>query len=228
MISYARLGGLGAPDGDSLEVHEPTGEFQAWRSRAAVVGRFRGRLADADREALVALAARARGAGPPEAALPPDSGREVVRLDGSRVVVAAGERPAGPWGELLDLLRRVLVEDATAAPHAAVALDGAASAGGVRLTHRGTRPIDLDLGGLAVVVEVWGPDQARVDRRELEDLAAGAGRVTAAPGWSLPLDLGAVPAPPPGGRMVVQASLVAYNGRSPAPVSVLAIEDAPA
>jgi hypothetical protein len=227
MISYARLGGLGGPAGDSLDVHEPTGEFQAWRSRAAVVGRFRGRLGDADREALAALAARARDAGPPEAVLPPDSGREVVRLDRTRVVVPSDERPAGPWGELLDLLRRVLVEDATAAPQAALTLDGAASGDGVRLAHRGAHSLDLDLGGLAVVVELWGPDQTRLDRREPHP-PAGAGRLTAAPGWSLPLDLGAVPAPPPGGRLVVQASLVAYNGQSPTPVSVLAIEDAPA
>jgi hypothetical protein len=229
MISYARLGGLGPADNETLDVHEPTGEFQAWRSHAPVAGRFRGRLDEADREALAASAASALAAGVPQATLRPDASREVVRLGGLRVVVETGVRPAGPWGELLDLLHRLLISKAAAAPRAAVTLEteGPASRGVVRLAHRGTHPLDLDLGGLAVRAEVLGPDHGMVGGRELALPPAGAGRLTATPGWSLPLELTAGPDLPPGGRLVVQASLVAYDSLSPTPVRVVVVEPAP-
>ena len=92
------------------------------------------------------------------------------------VSVSGVDASADPaWRELTELAR-ALVEEVVNLPYAAVALDAGEH---VRLVHRGPATLDLDLSH----VEVAGSWQGGF---------AGPATVTAGPGWSYELGIGAL------------------------------------
>lgn len=225
MIRYVRSGGTGVPDRERLTVDDTAGTVRSWRSLAAAAGRFGGKL---ESETLTAIAtaadhARAIGASAPPRGLAPDAAEEVVTIDG--MVVEVGQEALLPeaWGVLLSRLR-ALLDETIGMPVAAVALEVATGDKAARLVHLGSEAIDLDLGELALYANLWGPDLARLGQWRLQGPPAGSRRVTAEPGWSLPLDFGTGFEPAPGRRLVAQATFVAFDGPEPVPVAVTAVE----
>jgi hypothetical protein len=225
VIRYVRAGGVGVPDRERLTVDDTAGTVRAWRSLAAAAGRFGGKL-ECDTLTAIATAAdhaRALGSGAPPRERATDAAEEVVTIDG--MVVEVGQEALLPdaWGVLLSRLR-ALLDETVGMPVAAVALEVATADKAARLVHLGSEPIDLDLGELALYANLWGPDLARLGQWRLPGPPPGGRRVTAGPGWSLPLDFGTGFEPGPGRRMVAQATFVAFDGAEPVPVAVTAVE----
>jgi hypothetical protein len=225
VIRYVRVGGLGLPDREQLVVDDVAGTVSAWRSLAAAAGRFGGKLETDTLTALAAAADRARafgmGSAPP--ATVTDAAEEVVTLDAMVVQVGQDALLPDAWAVLLSRLR-ALLDQSVGMPVAAVGLEVATADKAARLVHLGGEPLDLDLGDLAVNANLWGPDLARLGRWRLLAPPPRHRRVTAEPGWSLPLDFGTGFEPGPGRRLVAQATFVAFDGEQPVPVAVTAVE----
>jgi hypothetical protein len=224
-IRYVRAGGVGVPDREELTVDDVAGTVRAWRSLAAAAGHFGGKLECDTLTALSAAADRARalGAGAGRRAPATDAAEEVVILDGLTVEIGQETELPDAWGVLVSRLRELL-DQTVGMPVAAVGLEVATADKTARLVHLGTEALDLDLGALALSASLWGPDLARLGRWRLPEPPRAEPRVSAKPGWSLPLDFGTGFEPGPGRRLVAQATFVAFDGPEPVPVAVTAVE----
>lgn len=217
------------PDREELAVDGHTGTVRAWRSLAAAAGRFGGTLGCDALTVLARAAEQAKAASDPGAfrgAAAADAAEEAVDLDGLIVEVGHGAELPEPWALLLSRLR-ALLDEAVGMPVAAVALEASVARETARLVHLGSEALDLDLGELAVYADLWGPDLARLGRWRLAEPPGASGRVTATPGWSLPLDFATGFAPGPGRRMVARATFVAFDRDQAVPVAVTAVETFP-
>lgn len=201
-LRFRRIAHAPPPERELLDVDE-AGAFTMWRSRGAIVGRFAGTVPDAD--AVAALADAAAAADPPAApTLPADAAGESVEVDGRSARVEAGESVPGPWGELLAACRGLLddLRDQPAAAIEAALVDGGAT---VRLEHRGTASLPLELDGTTVTARAW--HEGRQVGGATGD-PADLGFADAGPGWAVELPVPALGAPA-GARLTVQVSMIA-------------------
>jgi hypothetical protein len=214
LIVFRRLNDAPPPERELLTVADD-GRADVWRSSGPAVGRFAGDVPGV--EALRAAVTAVEGAEPPATpGLPPDASVETVEAGGRTAQVEAGLPLPGPWGALVGICRSLLdalVESPVAAIAAELAPDG-----GLRLEHRGSEAMTLELGSLRAEVVRWR-DGREAGRAAVE--GPGGGRVEAGPGWSL-----ALPAPAldlaGGGRLVATVSLVADDRGIETPVTITA------
>lgn len=182
-----RLGGRVPPaDNEHLDVARD-GSFSMWRSaNTGVAGRFAGTLYGDELAALVAEARAAAAAGDLVVQPFPDDAIERVELDGARAEMGGGSQLDGAWAPLVARLHRLL-DELTAWPLAAVALQVDQGGRRAALVHRGTRPLRLDLSKLAARAVLWGPDWWLLEDWRSGDGGAISGPVVAGPSWSLEL-----------------------------------------
>jgi hypothetical protein len=184
-----RIGGRVPPaDNEYLDVAKDGG-FSMWRSNnTGVAGRFAGTL-DAEELAALAEDARAASAAGDLAVQPfPDDALEHVEIEGARAQMGGGSQVGGAWAPLVARLHRLL-DELTAQPLAAVAIQVEHGGRSAALVHRGSQPLHLDLSTLASRAVLWGPDWWLLeDWRSAEGAAAGA--AVAGPGWSQELPFG--------------------------------------
>jgi hypothetical protein len=220
-LSFLRLSDAPPPLRELLDVEED-GSWRAWRSNASAIGRFAGR--DAGGRGVLEAARAATASGPPPtsgAAGVLDDAVDELTIDGSTVEVAHGHIPAGPWGEALEAARD-LVTDAPNHPVAAIALD-VREPGLLRLVHRGSEPLEVELGSGRFDAMAYDTDgMPTASTFGPIDL----GQVTARSGWTA--DLAVEPmVPPPGGRLDVEVSFVADDDGVYVPVSLSSSWSAP-
>jgi hypothetical protein len=182
-----RLGGRVPPaDNEHLDV-APDGGFTMWRSaNTGVAGRFAGRLDGAELAALVLEARAAAAAGNLEVQPFPDDAIERVEVEGARAEMGGGSQVDGAWTPLVARLHRLL-DELTALPLAAVALQVDQGGRRAALVHRGAEPLRLDLSRLASRAVLWGPDWWLLEDWRSNDAGAVSGPVVAGPSWSLEL-----------------------------------------
>jgi hypothetical protein len=206
LVRFLRLSSAPPPAREKIDVADD-GSYTAWRSIDDVVGRFAGSVPDP--EVVRGLVAAVAGVAPPAlGALPHDATVDSVGAGGQELEVSANGSVEGPWGELLAACRE-LVAGVGSSPLAAVALviDGP---GALRLEHRGSASIPVELANLWVEVTRWRGD---TPVGSAERTVPGLGRVESGPGWSLPIDLGRGPADgEPGDLLTASAWFVADDG----------------
>jgi hypothetical protein len=170
---------------ESVEVADD-GALSGWRSVSdGGVGWFAGQLPPrelAEAQALV----EAVGADAPRVLPRPDSAEEVLELTATGPVAIAGIRDgAGGWPGLAATSRRLL-RRLTDFPRAAVAVSHPAP-NVARLAHRGTDPLRVDLGRMAVRATAWrGYYEPAGD---WSGVVEGPGEIEAGPGWSYDISL---------------------------------------
>ena len=236
-----RLGGRVPPaDNEHLDV-APDGSFSMWRSaNTGVAGRFAGSLDGGELAALVEEARAAAAAGDLEVQAFPDDAVERVEVDGAHAEMGGGSQLDGAWAPLVARLHRLL-DELTAQPLAAVALQVEQGGRRAALVHRGSQPLHLDLAKLASRAVLWGPEWWLLeDWRSGEagpaaaappaEGAAGpgagegaAGPVVAGPGWSLELPFGHGFEPGPGRMIQAFAELTVVDRDLPVPVGLVTI-----
>jgi hypothetical protein len=171
---------------ESVELADD-GAITGWRSVSdAAVGWFAGRL-PAGELAQVGALVEAVGAPPPQAVAPPDAAEEVLELDATGPVGIAGMGAGtGDWPSLAAASRRLL-DRLTDFPRAVVAVRHPAP-NLARLAHRGTDPVRVDLGTVAVRATRWrGYYEPAGD---WSGVVEGPGEVEARPGWTFDVPLG--------------------------------------
>jgi hypothetical protein len=171
---------------ESVELGDD-GALTGWRSVSdGGVGWFGGRLSPGELAEVRALVA-AVGAAPPPVPAPPGSAEEVLELIATGPVAIAGITDGtGDWEGLAAAARRLL-DRLTDFPRAAVAACLGAP-GVARLVHRGTDPVRVDLGTVAVRATAWrGYYEPAGD---WSGVVEGPGEVEARPGWTYDLALG--------------------------------------
>lgn len=220
VVAFRRLSAAPPPERELLTVHDD-GRAEAWRSNGAAIGRFAGPVPDL--EAFRAAAAAAAGAGaPPSPELPAGASLDEVEIGGVTARFEARDPVEGPWAALVEACR-ALLDGLVASPVAAIGLEVSAD-GGLRLLHRGSDVLPVELSSLRTELVLWR-DGTEVTRKGSAD--HGLGRVEAGPGWSAEV------AAPPGaiegsGRLVATASFVAEDGGVFVPVTVTARTTVPA
>jgi hypothetical protein len=194
-LVFRREGGLPPPDHEVLTLRAD-GSFQLWRTIARAsrppspVGRFGGRLDDAQWSGLARLIDTCRRAPAVELSLPPDAAREKVVL-GKRISTWADDKlPPAPFDSLAGELR-ALLGTLTASPEAAITVEpGPAGPDGARLVHLGWGGLELDLSRARVRAVRW---EGGVPGQEWSAEVGGPRSVTAAPGWTYPLPVTTAP-----------------------------------
>lgn len=171
---------------ESVEVADD-GALTGWRSVSdGGVGWFAGRLPEGELAAVRALAEVRALAGETldPGPAPPDSAEEVLELEATGPISIAGST------DDLATAARHLLDRLTDFPLAAVAVSFVAP-DVARLVHRGTDPVRLDLGVVAVRATAWrGYYEPAGD---WSGVVEGPGEVEAGPGWTydVPLELDA-------------------------------------
>jgi hypothetical protein len=219
VITLSRTGGLRPPRFDEALEIEDDGMFNMWRSVSmasalpAPIGRFRGCLSDAERDALREAGRRAAQEGSQTRVVEPDSPVDQIAVDGATATLGVDDPGEGAWQTLAALLRPLL-RDLTRSPVAAIALH---VDGGATLVHEGVSPLRLDVSSLAVRAMLWRNSQSE-GRWSAPPL--GLGEVVAEPGWqlSLPFDHGFTLHP--GDRLIVTVTFRAQDGERSVPVSL--------
>lgn len=174
---------------ESVEV-AGDGTLTGWRSVSdGGVGWFAGQLPAGELAGIRALV-EAVIEPPPPASRRPDTAEEVLELDATGPVAIAGLRDGpGEWPRLATAARRLL-DRLTDFPRAAVSVTHAA--GDVaRLVHRGTDPVRLDLGVIAVRATAWRGHYEPAG--DWSGVVEGPGEVEAGPGWAYDIPLGLHP-----------------------------------
>jgi hypothetical protein len=165
---------------ESVEVADD-GALTGWRSVSdGGVGWFAGRLPDGELAEVRALA----GETPDPVLAPPDSAQEILEREATGPISIAGSTDG------LATAARQLLDRLTDFPLAAVAVSFVAP-DVARLVHRGTDPVRLDLGVVAVRATAWrGYYEPAGD---WSGVVEGPGEVEAGPGWTydVPLELDA-------------------------------------
>jgi hypothetical protein len=203
---------------------EPDGGFRMWRSNAAVVGWFAGRLPDAAGFASLAEAAAAEEppASPGGATRPADAVVDELRVGEMTFATAPWDRGSGAWGVLLaacrELLEALLDQPAAAVALVLPSLDQGAP-GTARLEHRGEGVLPVELGAASISVEAYTDAGGRVGFATAE--GPGLRHVDAGPGWTAdlsipPLDVQA------GTEIVVRVTFVADDEGVVVPVQLSA------
>jgi hypothetical protein len=230
IVRLRRLGGrVPPPDNEHLDV-APDGEFSMWRStNTGVAGRFAGRLDPEELAGLQAEARQASVAGDLEVQPFPDASIETVEVQGARAEL--GRDTDGPWAPLVGRVHRLL-DELTAAPLAAIALEVDRDGRRARLVHRGSRPLWLDLSGLSSRAVLWGPNwwllqdwrsgSGEDGAAEEGGGATARGRVEAGPSWSMELPFGHGFEPGPDRTLQGFAELVLIEREVPVPVGLMA------
>ncbi len=217
LVTYRRLADAPPPERELLEL-DPDGSARVWRSNGPAIGRFGGTLDDV--AALRAAVASAAAADPPAVgSLPSGAAVEVVDAAGRTARLEARAPVEGPWAPLVERCRRVL-DAQVEAPLAAIAgvLD---VDGGLRLEHRGTAVLPVELGALAVDFTLWR-DGAEAARGRIT--GSPLGHAEAGPGWAT-----TIPSPEPdlagSGTLVVVASFVADDAGIDVPVAITVVRE---
>ncbi|MFI5894000.1 hypothetical protein ACIA5D_28260 [Actinoplanes sp. NPDC051513] len=170
---------------ESVEVADD-GAISGWRSvSAGGVGWFAGQLPAGELAEVRALVDAVGAA--PSAIPPPDAAEEVLELEATGPVAIAGigDGP-GDWARLATASRRLL-DRLTDFPRAAVAV-GQGKTNIARLVHRGTDPVRVDLGTVAVRATAWrGYYEPAGD---WSGMIEGPGEVEAGPGWTYDIPIG--------------------------------------
>lgn len=174
---YRRLSAAPPPERELLTI-EDDGRAAGWRSTGSAVGRFGGRVAD-----MVAFLADLEEAGrsdvPDKQELPFDASVEALEVGGRTARFAARTAVDGPWAPLVGACRDLL--DASVASPVAAIVCIVSGDGRVRLEHRGSAALTIELGslGLRLTLSRNGIAVARGAAGP-----SGLGRVEAGPGWS--------------------------------------------
>ncbi|WAX58135.1 hypothetical protein M6B22_05040 [Jatrophihabitans cynanchi] len=185
IAAWFRQGGPAVPrDSESLGVDDD-GTFSLWRAVGAVAaGFFSGRLAEAERDALAEAAEAVQRAGDLSVPLVPDAAAETISAGVRRADLSADADVDPPWRDLVGRLRR-LADDGLRAPVAAIALEVSADGQAARLVHRGTDPVGVDLGTLALTATLWRGWYQPAGTWTAPPPVPGP--VTAGPGWAFAL-----------------------------------------
>jgi len=143
ILSVHRTGGA-PPSEDERIVLEDDGRCEVWRSvGGSRAGAFAMQVAPDDRALIVDLVAVCRST-PGEERLPALGGaRERLELGAASQTVPADDRPDGPWGSLLQVVRP-LFQQALDHPLAALELAIDRSSGSARISHLGTLALGID------------------------------------------------------------------------------------
>lgn len=214
LVVFRRLSSAPPPERELLTVADD-GRVEAWRSNGAAVGRFAGTAPDL--EALRAAVAAARaGSAPAAAELPAGASVEEVEIEGATARFEARAPVDGAWAPLVEACRSLL-DSVVASPVAAIGLD-LDEGGGMRLEHRGTETLPIELASLRTELVLWR-DGAEAARGGTSDL--GLGRVEAGPGWAVELQAPSMDLSG-GGKLVATASFVADDGGVFVPVTITA------
>jgi hypothetical protein len=219
VIALRRSGGMRL-----LQLHEvleiaPDGAFSMWRSvstatpQPAPIGRFGGRLADAQVQALSEAAKRATAEGARKWRVIPDSPVDRFEVDGAEATLGMRDAGEGAWQELIALVRPLL-DELTRAPRAAIALQ---LDGGATLVHQGTEPLRLDLSELAVHAHQRGESRSE---GTWSAPRADHGEVVAQPGWRLELPFEHGFEVRSGDRITADVTFAAHDGEHLIPVSL--------
>lgn len=217
LVTWRRLSSMPPPEREILEV-EPDGSFRLWRSIAPVVGRFGGSLPDdaaADLRRLVD--AVGSSSAPRPGKVPPDASVEQLEIAGTLSVFEADGDLAAPWGDLLAACRR-LADGLVDRPLAAIALEVDLADGGaqIRLVHRGSGSLPVELAAARLKVAVW---RAMINAANATAPALDLGRVDAGPGWSTETAVD-LPALEPGDKVTADARFIADDGGVFIPVAM--------
>jgi hypothetical protein len=211
-VELRRLGG-GFPPLRELLFVEPDGSFTMWRSNTEIIGRFAGRVPDPT--ALAALVDAAERERPPAGReLVPDAAEDELRVGDHLLSTTPSDPSHGARGGLLASCRELL-EALLGQPLAAVSLE-LPEPDVVRLAHRGTQVLPVELGSLGLRIDVYRDTTRLVTQApELPDIH----HVDAGPGWVL--DLAVPPLEvPPGAMRLVRVRLVAVDNGVFVPVEL--------
>jgi hypothetical protein len=205
---------------ESLEI-AGDGSFTLWRSvgnatsQPSPVGAFSGRLGEAQLESVVAAAGEAAREGSRTWLVLPDSPVDHIAVDGAEATLGMRDPAEGAWAKLAALLRPLL-DELTASPAAAIALELGA---GARLVQRGTDTLGLDLSQLTVEAVHWREGSAE---GEWSAPTVDGGQVSAGPGWTLDLPFAHGFDLRPGDRTAVAATFAILRDGRPVPVRLVA------
>jgi hypothetical protein len=194
IVNYGRTGGRRPPpDNEGLRI-EDDGSFTMWRSISPAIGRFAGTLAPAELSKIKTEVQAAAATG--DLTKPParDGSVEGIDIAGARATLGSNDYAEGPWGVLIEHLRKLLGE-LISKPQAAVGLDVKPDGTSARLVHMGEKPLAVDLSNLSVRAVLWGPGYRKLgDWNSNEDngsaAPSGPAQVEAAGSWSAPLPFG--------------------------------------
>ena len=223
IVRLFRTGGFPPPANEKV-VTVDDGRLAVWRSTdVSTAGSFVGQLSPAESEAIQALARRCVEAGDLTEAPAPDAAIDTLMLDGAKAEVGHLDRPDGPWGALLDLLRPLF--DRTDQPHAAVGLVVAPAGDGASLRHLGSEVLRIDLSKLRVAAGLRAP-AGEVAGAWDNAPAADSGVIDAGPGWTLelPFDHGFATNT---GTVTARVGLVIYEREHPVDAELVASSEKP-
>jgi hypothetical protein len=218
MVRYGRFADAPPPERELLDVADD-GSATAWRSIGPAGGRFAGQVPDAARLRVLVEAALAVDA-PTGVELPPDVVVETLEAGGRSATLPLDDAPAGPWADLAVACRAALVE-VSAFPVAAIGASLGAD-GSLHLEHRGTEPLEAELGSMEARATLWRDGAAAWTGSfsipdDLERTAVGSG-------WTLDL-LPATPLPAGPGILLAQVDLVADDAGVLVPLTLTARAD---
>ncbi|HEV8681783.1 MAG TPA: hypothetical protein VGS09_03260 [Actinomycetota bacterium] len=222
ITAYAREGGMWPPDNESLLI-EVGGRFSMWRSVTAGVpfGRFEGRLARAEAEQISREAEAAAGVGGLEHPPEEDAAVETIEVMGTRATMGHDDQPDGPWGKLVEHLRRLL-DQLTDQPRAAVGVEIFEGGRAARLVHLGEESLRVDFTEIAArarLLEEGVIDEWRASPEVLAEVSS-RGEFDVGRGWTLDLPFEHGFELKEGRRIRARVELRAYEGDVPVVVSV--------
>ncbi len=218
-VTFRRSGSRVVPREQEDLVIGEDGAFTIWRAvNAGPIGRFAGPLPGPDAQAVRDALAAARGEGGRPMAMVLDAVSETVTIGALNVTVGRHDVPDGPWGDLFVLLRRLL-DQGTADPRAALALEADDRGSFARLVQRGPEDLDVNLSKVTLGAQVFGPGWSVSGR--WSTISALGGRVSIGPGWflDLPFEHGLEVAPDH--VVQVRVELVAYDGALAVPAMLV-------
>lgn len=217
LVTWRRLSSMPPPEREILDVDDD-GSFRLWRSIAPVVGRFGGSLPAGSAADIGRLVEAVGSSAPPRSgSRPADASLEQLEIGGSLSVFEADADVSAPWGDLLAACRR-LADELVDHPIAAIAVELELVEGGarIRLVHRGTETLPVELAAARVKVAVWrgmlNPANATAPGFDL-------GRVDAGPGWTAGTTA-SLTALEPGDKVTGTASFVVDDGGVFIPVAM--------
>jgi hypothetical protein len=220
VIRLLRSGGLRQPRHHEVLEIVDDGTFTMWRSVSmgtplpAPIGRFAGRVAQTDLQALTEAAQRAAAEGSRKWRVTPDSPVDRFEVDGADATLGVRDAGDGAWQALAGLVRPLLGE-LTRTPVAAIALQVDR---GATLVHQGTEPLRLDLSTLAVRADQWRDDQ--LEATWMSTPKATSGEVVAESGWRLDVPFEHGFDLRPGDRVTANVTFAAHDGAQLIPVSL--------
>jgi hypothetical protein len=227
IVRFFRTGGI-PPSANEKVVTVDDGRLAIWRSTGVpAAGSFVGQLSPAESDEIQELALRCVEAGNLTLEPVPDAAIDTVVLDGAKAEVGHLDRPDGPWGDLLDLLRPLL--DRVDRPLAAIGLEVAPAGDRAWLKHLGEAVVRADLSSLHVEAWLRAPTGEAAGAWEAvpgEVAGAEAGPVEVGPGWTyeLPFDHGFAPG---SGTVTAIVTLVIYEREHPVEAVLVASSNPP-